>query len=596
MPDSGPNIEDAVTQKFTQMDFSGGMRRNVDPSRLGESEYAFLTNGRVRYGRVRPVTLPLNMTSQVPAGNYQGVYGYGTFLLLFVSGRVYVRDYAANNNQFNLISSFRMDQDVANIFAAAVPASWRNLQRKLASTEQRDSEGNVTVEDVNGVSVVKLITDVAGNPSCLVCQDGVNQPQIIFANGDSRTTKTFAQWQNVIGTNNDEREYVPIGKQMLYYDSILYVASADGKELYRSVTGRPLDFVIAIDVDGNKLPNLQTGKEEASRLSFKVDFNNISCLASLPTISSIGDLNAAGFYVSTSQSSYIVNPNYADLIYGEPTFRKQTLFPTGPINNFAVTDILGDTALVDAAGIRSFNAVLQLTNEGKNSPIYDEIHDMFEGITQVYPSCYTFDDYSLFAVDTIYGAGIVVRDNLRQKFVSLDIYPEVSGYVKQFAEIKVAGIRKLFFITTGNQLFEYEGGTTTATCGLYVRELSVPEDSEIELLPKRARLVFEDVVSAGSVTVTDYVDRKAGLARSRNIATTLTQESNPIVPPYGASSQRTTKNVTVPFERSRRGNKAGMYITFSCDGNLSKVMLIADLRERAVSETEEGSVRNAVRE
>lgn len=590
MPDSQQALEDAVTQKFSQSDFSGGMRRNVDPSRLDSNEYPFLSNGRTRYGKIRTIRKPKNLTPEIPGGHYQSIFGYGTFLLVFVNGGVFVRDFFKNVNFFSLIPTFTMDADVDVIYTAAVPASWSNQQRCLISNETIDNTGNIITPDTLGNSKVKFFNDISGNPACLVCQDGKNQGRLIFPDGSSRLTKTASQWQNVIGTNGDEREYVPIGKQMAYHDSILYIVSVDGTEIYRSVTGRPLDFIVAIDKKGNKLIPLASGKEEAARLSFKVDFNAITCLASIPTISAGPGLGPP-FYVGTSQASYMVTPDYNDTVYGEPKFRKQTLFPTGPINQFSLTDILGDTALIDPAGIRSFNAVRQLTNEGKNAPIYDDIHDLFEDITQINTAAYTFDDYALFAVATIYGNGILIRDNLRQKFVSLDIYPDVIGNIKQFAEIKVAGIRKLFFITTGNQLFEMYGDIVTAPVSLYTREITTGRE-EVELLPKRSRFIFENVVESGVVTAAEYVNRKAGDNRPANITANLVNQTIPLAPPFGVSNEDTTADKTISFDISRRGNKVGLYATFNFKAELSEIILVADTRERAVSEKEEGIIYN----
>jgi hypothetical protein len=563
------------TNYFSQGDFSGGMRRNVDPAQLEDNEYALLMNGRTRYGTIRTIKLPTNLTTELPSGTYQGLYGYGKYLIAFIDGKAYVRDYSLNNNQFYLLSNFQMNASVATIYAEAVEASWMNYERRQSVNGQADSE-------------VNLFTNVAGTPSCLVCQDGMNRPRLIFPDGNSRPAKTFAEWQNTNDVNSDEREYVPIGKQMLNFDGILYIVSADGTQIYRSVTGRFLDFVVAIDVNGNKLPPLQNSAEEASRLSYRVDFNPITCIAALPSIP-INPQQGAGFYVGTSQTSYIVLPNYADSIYGEPTFSKQTLFETGPLNQFSVADISGDTAIIDAAGMVSFNAVLQLRNEGRNAPFHDEIHDLFKNITQTTTAAYTFDNYALFGVDTIFGPGILVYDTMRRKYVSLDQYPEVSGYIVQFAEIKVNGIHRLFFRTSTNQLFEAYGSSTTATVSLYTREMSVDDEPEVEATPKRLRLVFEDVVESGTVNATEYVDRKVGTTRSVDVDITTTPPTPPLTPPFGTPSDVDTTQVkSIPFELSRKGDKCGLWLQWSMESDLTKFVLVQEAERGIVSEEEQG--------
>lgn len=564
------------TNFFSQGDFSGGMRRNVDPAALNENEYALLMNGRSRYATIRSIKLPANLTGQLPAGNYQGLYGYGKYLIAFIDGKVYVRDYSLANNQFYILPAVQLDPNVPTIYAEAVEASWMNYQRKQETTGQANSP-------------VNLFTNVAGTPSCLVCQDGLNRPYLIFPDGSARPAKTFGQWTNTDDINSDLREYVPVGKQMLNFDGILYIVSSDGSQIYRSVTGRFLDFVVAVNQDGDKLLPLANSSEEAARLSYRVDFNPITCIASLPSIP-INPQQGAGFYVGTSQTSYIVIPNYTDTIYGEPTFSKQTLFDTGPLNQFSVTDISGDTAIIDAAGMVSFNAVLQLRNQGKNAPFHDEIHDLFKDITQTTTAAYTYDNYALFGVDTVFGPGILVYDTMRRKYVSLDQYPEVSGYIVQFAEVKVNGIHKLFFRTSTNQLFEMYGSSTTAMLSLYTREMSIKNDPEVEATPKRLRMTFEDVAESGTVNATEYVDRRVGTTRSIDVNIALPPSTPPLTPPFGTPSDVDRTQVrSIPFELSKKGTKCGLWIQFSMEADLVEYVLVQEADRGIVSEEQQGT-------
>ena len=564
------------TNFFAQNDFSGGMRRNVDPAALQPNEYALLINGRTRYATVRTIKLPADITNELPSGNYQGLYGYGKYLIVFIDGRAYVRNYSAANSQFYQLEGFQMDAYVPTIYAEAVEASWMNYQRKQEVNNQADSP-------------VNLFTTVAGTPSCLVCQDGINRPMLIFPDGNSRPAKTFGEWQNTTDANSDYREYVPVGKQMLNFDGILYIVSPDGTQIYRSVTGRFLDFVIAIDVNGNKLSPLQSSSEEAARLSYRVDFNPITCIASVPSIP-INPQQGAGFYVGTSQTSYIVIPNYSDTIYGEPTFSKQMLFDTGPLNQFSVVDVAGDTAIVDSAGMVSFNAVLQLRNEGRNAPFHNEIHDLFKDITQTTTAAYAYDNYSLFAVDTIFGPGVLIYDTMRKKYVSFDQYPAVNGRIVQFAEIKVDGIQKLFFRTSTNQLFEMYGSNTTAVTSLYTREMVVESDPELEATPKRLRLVFNDVAESGTINATEYVDRVVGTTRTVNINLISTPPAPPLTPPFGLPANTDKTQVkSIPFELSRKGYKCGIWLQWSMESDLTKLVLVQETERGIVTEEQQGN-------
>jgi len=74
----------------------------------------------------------------------------------------------------------------------------------------------------------------------------------------------------------DRREYVPVGKQMLWHDGILYVVSPNGKQIFRSVTGRPLDFMVNITPSGDKDPLEAVGG--ASSVSHSVDFEPITSI------------------------------------------------------------------------------------------------------------------------------------------------------------------------------------------------------------------------------------------------------------------------------------------------------------------------------
>lgn len=526
---------------FEQSSFSGGMRRSVDPSQLGDTEYALLINGRSRYGVITPVKLPLQLTQGLPSTSpiFQGIYGAGSFLVTFAGGKAYYRDFSMASPFFNLIAGFQMTVDAPTLFAELVPASTVNFKRIPVDVDKKNL----------GINISSII---GSTPSALVVQDGKLQPRLIFPDSTTRVSKNWLNWMDT------DREYVPIGKQMLYKDGILYIVSPDGKELFHSVTGRPLDFMVAIDAAGNKFGT--EADSGASAVSHRIDFDEVTC---------INRLNSPGFLVTTAKNSYLTIPDPTNTIYGEPTFANQFLFSTGALNQFSVTDILGDTALIDFSGIRSFDAVSQLKFEGNNAPFSRDIFPLLENIIQTVTAAITFDNYALFAVTTIYGAGMLVYDTILKKYAAIDIYPGVSA-IKQFAEVKLTNKRLLFFITTDNKLYQAFAGET-AKCQLFTREFAVDPSTDHKAYD--AQLAFIDAKENGVLSVTEYTDRFAGAISSVDVEATMAPQTPPITPPFGASTKDTTAMFTFRFNESKEGWKTGLWIEWNFDSSLAAIAL-----------------------
>lgn len=575
---SEPNNKPSKKLTYSFSDFSGGMCRNTDPSGIQDSEYALMINARNRYGNVAPIKGPTDISSEIPAGQKQGLYGFDTIMLVLQNGQAYAKDFAIPGSPFQLIPGFYLNENAETVWVEAVPSSWMNIERKL----------NDSTDVTSGVA---LYSEVAGTPTALVCQDGTSRPQLIFSTGQARAAKNLNDWSAEEIVGQDKREYVPIGKQMLYSsEGILYVVSEDNKEIYRSVTGRPLDFVVAVDQDGNKLPALTSGKEEASRLSYKLDYAAITCIKQVgakPRIQSEGE----GFFVSTLKKSWIVYPDYSTTLFNEPTFSNQTLFPTGSLNQFSLTDILGDTALITESGITSFNSILSVSNEGKNAPFHDKIFKLFEldgeQLVQTTTASITSDNYAFMAVTTVYGPAVLVYDTQRQQYAALDIYPAVTGYIKQFAEVKYLGERHLYFITTTGQLFEaFTGETLSAKC--YLKEVMSPS-AEDELIPRRVRVVLDSIVEDGEVSVTVYTDGKAGTRMTKEFDAQATPTTYPIALPFG-SSEDTVDNKTFKIETPIKGDRLGIWIELTGQAELHRIDFVTEREEKKVSQQEAGRI------
>jgi len=409
---------------FQQESFKGGMNQQVDPTRLQFDEYPLLINGRTRYGVVEPVELPADADPQgtLDGRKVQGVYSAGPYFIVFADGKCFYKNSADILGAFIQMPGFQMDPFVDTIYAEQVPTSSMNYVRKL-------DDGT----NINGG--VNLFTSQAGSPQCLVCQDSINQPRLIFEDGTTRVSLTYDEW------TIDNREYIPIGTIMMYLNGILYCwgpvmngnVKLNARQLFRSVTGRPLDFVVNIDTTGNK-------GGDASTTSYAVDFDEVTCMVRMNS-------NVGAFFVSTAKNSYLVTPVLTGLLpFNEPLFTTQPLFNTGPVNNFSLADLVGDAVFIDFGGVRSFNAVLQNRNEGRNLPFSKKVALLFATIIQTSTAAFSFDDYVFFAVDTIYGRGVLVYDTIQSCWVGLDIYDNFAAgeYILQFCEVKVGVTRRLF--------------------------------------------------------------------------------------------------------------------------------------------------------
>jgi hypothetical protein len=313
-------------------DFSGGMLQAVNSARLSNSQYTLLINGRNRYADIRPIKKAKNLTGRLQSGNYQAIFASDPYLFMFVDGVAYVTDLTGQSSSddvyFQSVNGFSaMDRTVDRIYVESVPSSTANHDRKL-------------VDSLDISAGVKLGSSILASPQCLVCQDTINRPRLIFSPSHARTAQDFNDWYRSEDVPSmDQREYIPIGGKMLYTDGILYIVN--GSEIYRSVFGRPLDFVIAVDENGDKLPVQGVDIPEASRLSHRVGYEDITSIQKINTKVYESTL-AGGFFVSTGKFSWVVIPNLLDTLYGEPKFKNIDLFPTGPVNNFSFINIEGD--------------------------------------------------------------------------------------------------------------------------------------------------------------------------------------------------------------------------------------------------------------
>lgn len=511
----------------------------IDSTKLQPNEYQLLVNGRVRYDKIQVIKKPLEL--ELGLTNVQGIYSASNLGVLFADGQLYVKDYNNIANNYTNVAAFSMDANVDRIYAALVPASYMNYSRESA--------------DGTPSGAVSFNAVVNGTPQALIAQDGINQPKLVFPDGTCRDSQNYNQW------NMTDREYVPIGKDMVYSKGKLYVLTEDNTLITHSITGRPLDFMVVVDGSGNKLPTESEGG--AARIAHRVSYESLTCLA--PTT-----IQEGGLYAANSKQSFLVIPDETDLFFGEPQFNNVNLFPTGALNSFSLVDILGDTAFIDSAGITSFNAVLQLKNEGRNAPFSAKVAPLFEDIDQGTTAAINFDNYALFALTTIHGPAVLVYDTLIQQYVSLDIYAGVAQ-IKQFAVIKTANERVLVFITEDNKVYEHYRGATVETTSYYLGEFSSENPKNSHKLDV-VNVLFSDIKESGPVTVQEYSDRFAGGTVERYVNQTTLVEADPVPLPFNASNDR-VNNKVFPFRTSKLANKIGVYISWAFDACLIRATM-----------------------
>lgn len=526
----------------TKTNWLGGINQLSDITKLGETEYWILLNARVRKNVVEAVKLPLDVSTDLPVGEtFQDITAAGGILTAFVGGKAY---YKTTTGNWLLISSFTMGSIQPRVYTALIPGSTVNFVRSATS-----STGNLTLGGPTGLS-----------PSALIVMDGALQPWVILPDGSSRVVGTYNTW------TKDIPEYVPVANYPMFYNGVLYAVAPESalpmakrNQIVRSVTGSPLNFVIAVNPSGDKT-SASESEGGALALATNVDYNNITALSTLNSID-------GAFFVGTENSGYLVSPDQASLIYAEPTFRNQVISSIGPLNPDSVVDVLGDVAFVHDTGIRSFNGIMQFRYEGRNAPFSGPINSLLDGVTQTQTATGTHDNYALFSVTTTYGNGILWYDMLLQKFVSLDIYPGV-GTILKFASTLDNGTRFTYFMTATG-IYRLFGSEQRATVTLYGSEI-VPSDDYKSVKMQTLRLGFNNVAAGGTVEAALYVN---GQYCNRKVVTInplpFNAKSTGSIPYNGGLTEGVFATAEVNFmDVAPEGDRVGVMIRFDTDGVL----------------------------
>jgi len=426
--------------EFSQQSFVGGINLLSDDTRLQPNQYRCGFNLRNRFDVLQPCLSSVEDVA-IAAGVKQELTTFGNYVIMFVAGRAYYRLYSATG--WKQIAGFFMSAEAPRFWTCPVPVGTMGYIR--LATETATASG---VANVAGPVLQTTYGAFQGNVSGLLVQDNLNQPQLLYIHPVSglpvsRATQTYAEWR--WDATSDHREYVPIGNSMAWVDGVLYIVSQDFNYILRSVSGRPLDFVINIDIAGQK-------GGDAYTTNYSVGIGGIT---------SIRQMSNDALFVSAGNSNFSVSKNTtqnAPKIFGEYTFIRTFLFNATCLSDRAIFDSDGDTRFISLLGVRSFNAILQQQNEGRNSKFSLMIQQVLQtdnmSLVQL-PNASAgilYDDYEMYALNTIFGAAIAVYDTLNKCWTSFDIAQTDGQKIKILAKIEL-DIQRLYAVTEDDRLF-----------------------------------------------------------------------------------------------------------------------------------------------
>lgn len=577
--------------EYKQTSFSGGINLLLDDTRLPVSfkykegdtpyditynQYRLGVNTRTRFDVCSPINSSITDLT-APTGIKQALITFGNYIIIFVAGTAW---YQLNGSSgWTQINNFSMSKTAPRYWTCAIPLTTTNYGRianPISSTVAvASASGGINQIQTN------QIAGTFGNIPGLLVQDGVNQPQFIYIDQNGivqcRTTQTYQEWTYTIDKTTlivsvDKREYVPIGTFMEWYNGILFIVDPTFTYIYRSVSGRPLDFVVNVDMDGQK-------GGDASTTSYSVGVSGITALRAMPGNSLFVAAGGASTFLITLNQT----PN-APTIFGEYTFNRQILFNANCITERGIIDIsgspsspnAGDTVFIDANGLRSFNAILALQNEGRNSIFSATMSGLFTGITNSttitsttgsgWAAAIIFDNYAIFSVNTVFGYVLVIYDTINNVYQSIDT-KQLNGHAaKQFAAITISTLA-LYAITDDDRVVQlYVNPTLFDNPTIRLGAVSA-QDPKKEFKVINVRAIFSNITSDCEFACTLFVNNR--------LEQTVIEKLSyvPAVKPYsgipiGTDIDTQTNNMCFPFPNCSQGWKAFAVLTWTGSASL----------------------------
>ncbi len=540
--------------KLAQKGFKGGMNYFNEDIDLNDDQYRLLINGRVRSGGIDPIYANSFVTG-LPVGKRQLIMGFETLLLAVVAGLAYYR--INGTTTWVNIPAVALDPLVDRVYGQAVPASSFNYTRALKSVDQ--VKGTQLNQAINNKSILNSISAIG-----LLLQDGINQPFIIFPDGTARVTSNYAGWGLAA------REYVPIGTLMAWSAGLgkLYILAPNGVDIYQSVTGRPIDFVVNIaDAAGNKGGNADT-------TSFNASNAQVTCL----TPQDDGSL-----FIGGELQSYIATPIFEQTIFDEPIYNISTV-QAGTVNQESIQALISDHGFVDFDGMRSVNAITEQGNEGRNGDFALNVAELFRGVTQnrMEVASIVFDNYCLYSVKTNIGFVVLVFDRLLYKWVSVDIMEGIP--FKQFAISAEASSPTLYAITQDTLYKLYDATAERRGAQLHTGGFCKSVDLQNEYKTEKVRLVFFDSDAVYDASVTEVTDGNRGYTLKHNLNDRRAGVAYPVEYPIIWGANPRVDNLVFNFGQvSNTGFKQSYMITWFGPARLVRIQ--PELGEKSYNAT-----------
>jgi len=575
--------------EYKQSSFAGGMNLLLDDTRLpvafkykeGDTPYD-ITYNQYRLGlNVRTrfdvcTAIQSSITDLLaPFGNKQAIVSFGNYIVLFCAGNAW---YHLNGQPgWTQIVGFSMDATAPRYWTVAVPVTTTNYVRFGVPTASDGTSSNPGL----GVQQINVIGGTFSELPGLLVQDGINQPYFIFIDGggnvQAKETQDYAQWSFTLAPDkvtitNDNREYVPIGTYMEWYNGILFIVDTNFNYIYRSVSGRPLDFVVNVNPDGTK-------GGDATTTSYSVGVSGITAMQALPgNMLFVAAGGSACFSITLNTT-----PN-APTEFGEYTFIRTVLFNANCVTDRGLVEILGDTVFIDANGLRSFNAVEQQLNEGRNSVFSSTVASLFTGITQsasVKPddglgwcSAISFDNYAIFSVNTTFGFVLVVYDTINSVYASLDVSQLGNHAAKQFAAINISSLA-LYAITDDNRVVQlYADPVNFDTCTMRFGAVC-SQDPKKELKVSVFRPVISNITESTNVTATLFTDNRFDESYETDISYRPAPNSYTSTN-LGNDIGTQVNNLFFSFPNSSQGWKAFLSLTWTAGATLTDVAVTTE--------------------
>ena len=527
---------------FNQIDFSGGLDAEFDRTKTPNGSYPLLINGRVRDGVISPVKRHRKDVG-LPSGSYQDLTVVGDYLLVIIDGYVWYRN-------------------------VSISSSWAKVPTwtALTGSEVHSKVMPVTTNVYNRIGTPDSVTQsynpfIAQTEQCLFVTDNVEQPRALFYNLSWKALNTYSAW------NQNDSEYVPICYLPQVSGTKAFYVSADKKKVYPSVSGRCLDCVINIDSNGDK-------GGDADTTAFACDFNDIT---------SIHAITGGGLLLTTLYATYLAQDT-GESIFGEPVYRPELAFPIGAVNQYSFADLVGDTAFITQGGINSFNVARQLNRDSNNFPVSKRISRYLVNPQTDTCAC-NFDDYALFAINTTVGRAVAVYDTVRGQFVSLDTD---FGIVKRFAVYRKAGVTKLFFINTDNELYEAYASEKSNIARLLLGDFILTGDGvDVQHKITEVSVVFTGVNEDGYARLALYSDDALVDSAEITIAAATVTPPAPVFVPF-IDKENTVHAVW--GTKAVLGYKTSLFLEWSGDAKFGGITMSGDksaVNDKGISSIQE---------